>query len=381
MWCGAFDVRVARVAPLTVAVFCVALVTLCSSARAHENSRSRSLLVVEPGQLVHFVKVQAQSVWEVLPLDPDGNLLVEADEFEAVRDDLGRYVMEHVRLRPDGGEPLKGALVSGELVSDDMDALSFEQWIELELRYELAVLPRDLDIEVSLFLETSPRHQDLCDVIWSDEPGVVTSEPVRLSFWAGDPRQVASSRRPLPTPTVLSVLWAGALALLRDPLALLCLAALLAGSAAATSTALARTSSTKVVLAFVPSLGAGVATAELLAGQLTLGAVTLAGGLAVAWVGALNLGGWARKADAGVPGRPVWAEALVFGLLMGLGLDAMVSPASPWWQLAIGAIGAACAAGLAGVLLRALLCRARSAGLLVSVTAIAAGGWAAFTAL
>lgn|GEM_PF-3089044 len=372
--------RVARAAPLTAAALCVALVALCSSARAHDNSRSRSLLVVEPGQLVHFVKVQAQSAWEVLPLDPDGNLLVEAAEFEAVRDDLARYVMEHVRLRPDGGEPLKGELAVGELVSDVMDALSFEQWIELELHYELAAVPRELEIEVSLFLETSPRHQDLCDVIWSDEPGVVTGASARLRFWAGDPRQVASSGRPLPTPGVLSVLWAGALGLLGSPLALLCLAALLAGSAAVSSKALARTNSARVVLAFVPSLAAGVASVDWLAEQLTVGAVSLAGGLAVAWVGVLNLGALARKTNAEAPGRPVWAEALVFGLLMGLGLglNPNAPSASPSWQLAL---GAACAAALAGVPLRALLCRVRPAGLLVSVEAIAAGGWVALTAL
>ena len=378
MWRRAFEERAARVASVTSVTLCVALVTLCSSAHAHDNSRSRSLLVVEPGQLVHFVKVQAQSAWEVLPLDPDGNLLVDPDEFEAVREDLARYVTEHVRLRPDGGDSLVGVLAEAELVSDDMDALSFQQWIELELRYELTASPRELEIEVSLFLETSPRHQDLCDVIWSDDPGVVTSEPVRLRFWAGDPRQVASSGQPLPAPTSLSVVWAGALGLLSDSLALLCLAALLAGCHPGSTAELARLGSARVLWAFVPSLGAGVVGAELLAEQLTVGAVTLAGGLAVAWVGALNLGGWARRSDARTPGRPVWAEALVFGLLMGLGaglaLDGKAPPASPSWVLAIGVV---CAAGLAGVSLRALISRIGFAGLLVSLAAVAAGGWAA----
>ena len=342
---------------------------LCSSSSAHDNSRSRSLLVVEPGQLVHFVKVQVQSVWEVLPLDPDDNLLVEPDEFEAVRDQLARYIIEHVRLRPDGGEPLQGSLVVAELVSDDMEALSFQQWIELELRYELASAPRELEIEVSLFLETSPRHQDLCDVIWSDEPGTVTSEPVRLRFWAGDPRQVASSGRPLPAPTVPAGLWAGALQLRQDPLALLCLAALLAGCVAGSG---------KVVWAYAASLGAGLVAAESLDGQLTPGAVSLAGGLAVAWVGALNLGSWARKSEAQSPGRPVWAEALVFGLLMGLVLASQASSDSPSWVLGM---GAACAAAMAGLLLRILTCRLTAARMLVSLAAIVAGVWAASAAL
>ena len=361
------------------AALCVALVLLCSSSSAHENSRSRSLLVVEPGQLVHFVKVQVQSVWEVLPLDPDDNLLVEPDEFEAVRDQLARYVTEHVRLRPDGGQPLQGTLVAAELVSDDMEALSFQQWIELELRYELASVPRELEIEVSLFLETSPRHQDLCDVIWSDEPGTVTSEPVRLRFWAGDPRQVASSGRSLPGPALGSELWAGALRLLQAPLALLCLAALLAGCVAGSAAWLVSLGTGKVVWAYAASVGVGLATARSLAGQLTLGAVSLAGGLAVAWVGALNLGSWLRKSDVQAPGRPVWAEALVFGLLMGLALAAPLpsSSSSPW----VLGLGAACAAAVAGLALRALICRVSAARLLVTLAAVVAGVWAALAAL
>jgi hypothetical protein len=363
---------------LKLASFAVLLLAaigpVIGSARAHDNSRSRSLLVLNQGHLSHFVKLQAQSVWEVLPLDRDGNLLVEQDEFDAVQDDIGIYVREHVLLRADGGELLAGTTVAVELITDDRDALAFEQWIELELRYDLAFVPRRLEIEVSLFLDTSPKHQDLCDVVWADGPEELAAERVSLRFWAGDPLQFADSGRPPPTRSWYSSLWAGARAVLFAPLTLLCLAVLLAGAARV----LAGTGSSRVLWAYALCLAGGVCLTEPASDLVTPAGASLAGGLAVAWVGALNL---ARRAE-----RPIWVEAAVFGVLMGLGhVDSGVgslefSPGPPW----VTACGATLAALLVGRVLVAIM-RLRGPGTwvstLVSAAAVFAGSWSAWMAV
>ncbi|MFT7462461.1 MAG: hypothetical protein ACI9EF_000801 [Pseudohongiellaceae bacterium] len=354
----------------------VVLCVLCSTLVAHDNSRSRTLLVVEHDHLAHFVKLQAQSVWEVLPLDADGNLLVEPAEFEAVKSDLAQYVGDHVLLRPDGGERLRGSLVAAELVSNDSDALAFEQWIEVELRYELERSPRDLEIEVSLFAETSPRHQDLCDVLWSgglDEQGEGVVTPVRLRFWAGDSRQLASSGRPETALPFWAGVGSGVRRWLQAPLAWLCLAALLAGAGGRNF----YKGSARVLLAFVGSLAGGLVWAEAMPEPVSVGALALAGGLAVIWVGALNMAELRHSTGEAPQGRPVWAEALVFGLLMGLGLAEYEGPLTEAWQLGAGAAAVSALTGAAAILFMGQTRRTLWMRRGVSLAAMLGGGWVA----
>jgi len=375
-------VRRPPVRPAALVTLLGAVCALAVPAGAHENSRSRSLLALHDGHLSHFVKLEAESVWEVLPLDRDGNLLVEQDEFDAVRDDIARYVSEHVVLYPDGGEILRGRPVAVELVTDDRNALAFKQWVELELLYDLPVVPRRLEIEVSLFLDTSPKHQDLCDVVWADGPESLVDERVRLRFWAGDPRQVADSGRPPPAPSFGAGLWAGAHTVALAPLALLCLAALLVGlSSRADRAGVAgghplADGSGRVLSLYATGLALSLCLGAVLTPHVTQAGAALAAGLAVAWVGALNL---LRRSE-----RPVWVEALVFGLLMGLGHEDLLHggaelAASPLWELVT---GAAFAALLIGWVISRVLGAQRWGALarpLVSASAVFAGSLAAWT--
>jgi len=106
-------------------------------ATLHPDSFSQSLVAVEPDGLHVFHKLQALSVFEVLPAaDPDGDLYFQQQDLEAVRDDLVGYVLERYLLRPaPGAEPLVGRLVSCALLREDTDALAFQQFVELDLRY------------------------------------------------------------------------------------------------------------------------------------------------------------------------------------------------------------------------------------------------------
>ena len=274
----------------------------------HDASISRTLLVVEGARVSHFAKLQTLSVSEVLPLDADRNGLVTDAELQAVREELVAYVVAHYVLRPvsesGAGPALPATAIVVRLVTEDQDALAFSQWIELELERDAPAPFSRLEVQMSLFLESSPGHRDRLDALWVDEQrrdeqglaGPRWSE----ELWAGRPRLLLDSGRRTPL-EMLGEAWSRARG--RPELAGCLLLLLLAcGSWRAVGGALLCWLGACVVVGFV--------SRDLLGG---LPALPLAVFLAL-----MALGGVALTRPRQ---RPVRLEALVVGLLAGFALQ------------------------------------------------------------
>jgi len=144
----------------------------------HPESFSRSQVRVGPGGIELTLRVQVQSLAEVVPELAEGitgkadpQLLAEAAP--AVRAYLGR----HYRLLLEEGEEGQLVELPGEpwsragvlLVEGELD-LPGGDLVDISTAWES--LPADMDalvLQVELFLETSPRHRDLCQLFWFDE--------------------------------------------------------------------------------------------------------------------------------------------------------------------------------------------------------------------
>jgi hypothetical protein len=292
-----------------------ALVSLAPAAAGHDDSRSRTLLVVEGDRLSHFVRLQTLSVAEVLPLDADGNGLVTEAELTGVLDDLAAYVQDHVRLSsvsPGGaGGNLAGRLLASELVTEDADALAFAQWIELEFERTAPSPLGRLLVETTLFLDTSPTHVDWLDVVWAEdrEEGAPLAPIGRwtANLRGGQARVLLDSGLRSRADLVESV-WQR---LRRRPE--LPAAAFLLLLTCAASRAL------RVALVHSAGLFAGVALAPQLAEHLPT--LPLAAALVLAVLGGVAL---LRPRP-----RPMGLEAAVVGLLMGLHLASPADLAGP----------------------------------------------------
>lgn len=330
------------------------LLALAPRVAAHDNSSSRTLLVAVGPTIDHFVRLQAESVWEVLPLDPDGNRFVEPHELEAVREPLLAYLRRHYQLVADDGPTLEGELIGLTLSQDPTDALSMQQFVELHLRYACPEVPRTLHVTMDLFRDTSPTHLDLLAVSWNDagEAPAPPQDSVRL--WAGEPRHSSWSGRLRPWRADLA---AGARAVLAAPLALACLLALLLGAARGGRPGLTRATA----LACGGGLGLALALGERLPDP---GGAGLAAGLAVVYAAALDL-------RPGAGSRPLVLEALILGGLQGLALLRAAPPPADGRALGL-ALGAGATLALLGLVLGPLVPSGR-VGRALAVAALLVG--------
>lgn len=138
------------------------------------------------------MRCQALAVLEVLPADPGGDGRISPEELGAVADGLAAYLNDHYRLVADsGGNPKLGRTLTGELVGLALDepgpgAPASEQWVELTLDYRTDALITDLLLIVSVFMQPSPDHRDLCELTWNDEPlpEVVFSRGAAYRYYA-----------------------------------------------------------------------------------------------------------------------------------------------------------------------------------------------------
>jgi len=287
--------------PSPAALLCLAFLLSAGSASGapHPNSFSRSLIVVEEQGATIFLRVQTLSLFEVLPhLDADGNLFLEPDELAAGEADVDAYRREHYVLRVTrDGPPLEATLQSAEIVNDDEDALSFQQFVDLELVVPWLAIPPGIEVEMTLFFDTSPRHQDRMDVVWPDG----TREQAVL--WSGEPRaRFEGGERP--ARAISADLRIGFEHILTGYDHLAYVLALLVASRRLRSLI-------GVVTAFTLAHSVTLSLAALDLVHVSSGLVELVIALSVAYVGVANL---VIKRP-----RPLWVEAFIFGLVHGLG--------------------------------------------------------------
>jgi hydrogenase/urease accessory protein HupE len=239
----------------------------------------------------------------------DGRL--DADELGAAAPSLARYVDEHYRLRADcGGDAQAGRLLHGELVGLALDepgsgAPAAEQWVELTLDYATDAPITDLLFEVSVFMQTSTDHRDICDLSWNgvEVPEVVFSHGSQLRYYA------PSSR---PTPPLGDWVVMGVEHILGgwDHLAfVLALIVSARGLASLLGVVTAFTLAHSITLA--------LAALDVVSVPPTLVEPLIAA--SIAWVGLENL--LARGP------RSRWPEAFVFGLVHGLGFASFLGEA------------------------------------------------------
>lgn len=160
------------------------LLCLLSPASAvHDRSTSTSVIHVDGARVDVQLRCQTASLFEVIQgLDVDGDQLVSAAELSASEERIGEYVNAHYRLRlgsdPEGlgGDILEPSSTSLFLVkpgasdgetSEGRSAVNTAfQWVELRMVYNADEELQDLALDMTLFMETSPRHNDIITMRW-----------------------------------------------------------------------------------------------------------------------------------------------------------------------------------------------------------------------
>jgi len=286
-----------------------ALLVLCATLTGlHPGSFSRSRVVVDGRELTHSLHVQALSVLETLPVDQDGDRLLDAEELRAGEEEIVWYLSQSYRFFPndDLDSALRGKLVSFELRVDGDPADPTSHWIEIEHRYDSSRALRRLTVEESLFETSNPQHVEYASVGWVGE------EPTDFVF-SGEERRRGFEPTGVPRKSVLrSFVELGVEHILSGWDHLLFLLALLAGVRSLRSLLV-------VITAFTLAHSLTLALAALDVVGLPSRFVELAIALSIVYVAAENL--------MRVEKRSLWIEALVFGLLHGLGFAGFLSAA------------------------------------------------------
>ena len=281
-------------------------------------SRSSSRVDVEEGVLRWTLRVQAQSIHEVLPaLDLDGDGALQRAESDAGRSEIIGYLSAcyQMRLTEDGGDPLLGECVYAG-VPRGSDLEGSDDWVEVVWEGGLGNEIPGVGISMNLFSETSPNHVDVFELRRSG----------RLSYTA-----LFSAQRPgawilFSEGDVMSLMQWVAMGFSHilsgfDHLAFL--AALLVCVRGPKQLAL-------VITAFTlsHSLTLGLAALDLF--HLPARFVELVIALSISFVA---LGGFAKE-----PRRGLWLEAMVFGLVHGLGFASFLGEALMMEERRVGAL-------------------------------------------
>ena len=144
----------------------------------HPDSLSSSQILVDGERASLALRCQLLSLLEVLPqLDANLDGDVSAAELAAERASVFEYVGEHYQLTTAtdrdfaGGERLVPIPIRLTLVPPEPDlALGYRRGeVDLEFSFEHHEPIRDLAVEMTLFLDTSPLHIDYTTVQWRGE--------------------------------------------------------------------------------------------------------------------------------------------------------------------------------------------------------------------
>jgi len=168
-------------------------VLLAACALAHDDSRSTSRITVTGAEVELELRVQVQSLAEVIPGLAAGPR-VEASELAACRNAVLAYLGEHYRLLvgtaadASGGRALEPRPAALELVASSPDSFfPAQDWVAARLRYEGASALDDLAVEMRLFLETSPAHKDVATLVWNERGESVVVLDAGRPRWRWNP--------------------------------------------------------------------------------------------------------------------------------------------------------------------------------------------------
>ncbi len=299
----------------------LAVLALAPPPSPHPNSLSSSVVSVRGERVTVALHFQAHSLLELTgpEADADADGLLSQAELEAVRPDLSAHLLAHYRLRvgsggdPAGGTPLAGSLAEVRPGAVEPELFGVSQWIDATLEFvHDAPLP-DLLLDISIFMESSPNHSDLCELRFGDQP------PVEARFWLGETlRFYAPPASPADAPAdAVRAPLSGWVRMGLDHILggwdhLAFLAGLLVAAGGLASLL-------GVVTAFTLAHSITLALAALGLVQAPTRPVELLIAASIAWVGVANL----------LQRRPVarWKEAFGFGLVHGLGFAGFLADA------------------------------------------------------
>jgi hydrogenase/urease accessory protein HupE len=252
--------------------------------------------------------VQALTLIETLPVDLNDDLILDAEEFAAGREKIEWYLGEHYRfyLTSDGNQPLRGSLTSLEMVLDGNPELPSNYWLHAEFAYSADQELESVTIEESLFEISNPNHIEYLSVAWKGE------EPHHHIFSGEDIRQRFEPTGREQKGVLRSFFDLGIDHILGGYDHLLFLVALLVGVKS-----LRRLVGVITAFTLAHSITLGLAAFEVV--TLPSSFVEIAIALSIVYVAAENLLNLGK--------RSLWIEALVFGLLHGLGFAGFLGDA------------------------------------------------------
>ena len=283
------------------------LLALGLSLGPHPGSLSRSEVLVTGTEVRHGFRFQALTLIETLPFDLDANLVLDEAELGMGQRELEAYIAEHYRLYAPGSEqPLEGEVVRVQAFIEGPPQLPTSAWIEVERSFPLERELAGLRVEESLFEDSNPQHIEFLTVAWEGQVGLDQVFQYDHSSHEFEPSGEVQ-HGPL-----RAFLELGVDHILTGYDHLLFLLALLV--AAPPLRALAWT-----ITAFTAAHSITLALAALEVVTLPGRFVEIAIALSIAYVAAENL--------LRLEKRSLWLEALVFGLLHGLGFAGFLGEA------------------------------------------------------
>lgn len=275
---------------------------------AHPGSFSRSMVSIHGSELQHSMRVQALTLIETLPIDANEDLILDEAELAGAQEEISWYLSQHYRFFANGREDkaLRGELTGFQLMLDGSPQLPTNYWLHVDFEYSGPREIRTVTIDESLFETSNPQHLEYVSVAWDDQ------EPSHHVF-SGDERTLTFEPTGRKRRGLLSTFFEmGVEHILSGWDHLLFLIALLVGVRSARSLAL-------VVTAFTLAHSVTLALAALDLVSLPSSFVEIAIALSIVYVAAENLMKLGK--------RSLWVEALVFGLLHGLGFAGFLSDA------------------------------------------------------
>ncbi len=274
---------------------------------SHPGSLSRSEVVVTDTDVLHGFRFQALTLIETLELDLDGNLLIDERELEQGRPELEAYLAEHYLFFPDTGDaPLAGEIARFDLLLEGQEFLPQSYWIEIERRFPLAQPIESLRVRETLFEDSNPQHIEYLSVAWEGQT------TVDLVFQYEVQEEVFVPSGEVRKGPLRAFVELGVDHILTGYDHLLFLLALLAAVRGFRSLAW-------VITAFTLAHSITLALAALDVVALPGRFVEIAIALSIVYVAVENL--------LALEKRSLWLEALVFGLLHGLGFAGFLGDA------------------------------------------------------